>query len=291
MRYIEFYFIFRKVIYSVKRFIAGKRAIHREIYRYGTDQIPKHIPKKIWIYWDKGWDKAPALAQICSESWKIKNPDWNIALIDDKMTKVLLDIDWIEKKNLSPQSKSDIIRINLLYKHGGVWVDSTTLCITPLTEWLPPLMQSGFFAFPDTNRDRSIQSWFIASTKNHIILEKWREIINIYWKKNPIIKHYFWLHYLFDLIIIRNETCRHAWAITPKLSPRGPHIIKRILTNNNFPEPIEDDLNLDAIPLLKFSSHNLINESSFLEMLKNKKGIAEYLCRTYRNPDSENKLQ
>ena len=47
------------------------------------------------------------------------------------------DIDYIyvQNKIISPQAKSDIIRLSLLKNYGGIWADSTLLCMQPLSFW------------------------------------------------------------------------------------------------------------------------------------------------------------
>ena len=51
---------------------------------------------------------------------------------------------------IPPAAESDLLRLYLLNKYGGVWVDSTNLCRRPLDDWLPSAARQGFFAFfPD----------------------------------------------------------------------------------------------------------------------------------------------
>lgn len=51
---------------------------------------------------------------------------------------------------IPPAAESDILRLYLLKKYGGVWVDATNLCRRPLDAWLPSAACEGFFAFfPD----------------------------------------------------------------------------------------------------------------------------------------------
>ena len=100
--------------------------------------IKSNIPKNIYMFWDKGWDKAPYICQECLLSWKYYNPNWKIITLDKKniynyLSKELLDDIW-EKKLV--QHQADIIRVNLLKKYGGVWTDSTIFCNKSLDDWL-----------------------------------------------------------------------------------------------------------------------------------------------------------
>ncbi|MBV5261808.1 hypothetical protein FLX56_25680 [Synechococcus moorigangaii CMS01] len=40
------------------------------------------IPKRIWMLWYQGLDKAPFLVQRCIQRWKDLNPDWEIIILD-----------------------------------------------------------------------------------------------------------------------------------------------------------------------------------------------------------------
>ena len=60
-------------------------------------------------------------------------------LIDEKnLVNYVNDIDYIYDKNkeITPQAKSDIIRLSLLKNYGGVWADSNLLFMQPLSHWV-----------------------------------------------------------------------------------------------------------------------------------------------------------
>ena len=109
------------------------------------------MEKNIFILWLQGWDKAPWLQNKVLESWKINNNDWNIELLDFKnLHDYVKDIDYIydKKKKISLQAKSDIIRLSLLKNIGGVWADSTLLCMQPLENWVyEAIEKSGFWMY------------------------------------------------------------------------------------------------------------------------------------------------
>ena len=63
----------------------------------------------------------------------------------------------------SPNHRANVLRMELLARHGGVWVDATCFCVRPLDEWLPAQMSSGFFAFARPARSRLLANWFLAA--------------------------------------------------------------------------------------------------------------------------------
>lgn len=44
---------------------------------------PVVLPKIIWLFWSQGIASAPPLVATCVESWREKNPDWGIRLLDE----------------------------------------------------------------------------------------------------------------------------------------------------------------------------------------------------------------
>ena len=69
-------------------------------------------------------------------------------------------------KAITYAAKSDFVRICILKKYGGLWVDATTYCTIPLDDWLEKYIQSGFFSFnletrPKGQPDRLLSSYFL----------------------------------------------------------------------------------------------------------------------------------
>jgi len=122
------------------------------------------IPKKIWFLWLQGLSRAPDIVRSCYQSWEKHNPEWELNILDENNLEYYVNIKSIVCDNYStitPQALSDIVRINLLNKYGGVWVDATCYCCKPLNSWLPQYSTAGFFAFDlfKPGKDRLISSF------------------------------------------------------------------------------------------------------------------------------------
>ena len=95
--------------------------------------------KTIFLLWLQGWENAPYLQKEVAKSWEIQNPTWKVEYVTlSNLKQYVTDIDYIydKTKQFIPQTISDIIRISLLYNHGGVWADATMLCMQPLDGWV-----------------------------------------------------------------------------------------------------------------------------------------------------------
>ena len=80
--------------------------------------------KIIWSYWS---GPKNYFVKKSYESWKKYLPEWDIKLLNDEDL-VKYDIkkpDNFEK--LVKAKQSDVIRLNLLYNYGGVWLDATII--------------------------------------------------------------------------------------------------------------------------------------------------------------------
>lgn len=198
--------------------------------------VPKIVPKKIWIFWAQGWDNAPPLCKLCRDSWIVNNPDWEIISLSEKDIFKYVTLDYsLKEKNITYTNYANILRVGILSKHGGVWADPTTFCNIPLNNWLPFLMQSGFFAFgkPKT----TVADWFLSSEKNNVLMQCWEKYVNLYWKFAKKEGCYFWPHYLFEYMVRNNAKVRNIWLHTPRISSDGPYAVQRFLKQEgNSPE-------------------------------------------------------
>ena len=101
--------------------------------------------KDIYILWFQGFNNAPEIVKLCLQSWKYHNPDWNIIELDETVLKNYINIEKYSHINLT--ALSDIVRLFILNKYGGLWIDATTVCKMPLTNWLIDNLKAGFFTF------------------------------------------------------------------------------------------------------------------------------------------------
>jgi hypothetical protein len=131
--------------------------------------------KIIWMYWHQGWEQAPDLVKQCAESWRLKNLDYEIHLLDrDSVTDYisLPKAITFRRKKLTIQKNSNLIRLALLSKFGGVWSDASVFCNRSLGGWLGEYYDSLFFAFRNPGKDRLLANWFLAAESESVILQR-----------------------------------------------------------------------------------------------------------------------
>ena len=183
------------------------------------------LNKTIWLLWLQGWDSVPWLVKQVAESWEINNPDWNIEYVtSDNIHKYVDDIDYINDKNkeIEPQAKSDIIRLSLLKNYGGVWADATMLCLQPLNVWVEEAVKpAGLWMYHGPGGEmykNGPASWLIVSEKDSLIINKWKNACDEYWKNRIKTNDYFWLDGLFRKLFDSDREFKNKWAIVPYLN-------------------------------------------------------------------------
>ena len=130
----------------------------------------------IWIYWDQGWDNAPAFVQECVASWESKNPDYEVRRLSSENIEGFLDLTDETRAMLAGlriQTRTDVYRLMLLKAHGGLWVDATLYCNKPLTDWLDLSPEHPVALFENPGPDRFVSSWFLAALPDSPLINMW----------------------------------------------------------------------------------------------------------------------
>lgn len=147
------------------------------------------FPKIIWFAWFQGLEQAPEIVKICYESWVSKNPGWDVRFCDLAIVDDFLLAETGSTFNHIPiEKKSNLFRLNILRKHGGVWADATTLCATPLDKWLIGYLNTGFFVLRDPSKNKILSSWFMAAMPGCKLMEKYCLEHTRFWIENKFPK-------------------------------------------------------------------------------------------------------
>lgn len=135
----------------------------------------------------------------------------------------------IEKRRkgiISDAHFSDLLRLELLTKYGGTWIDATVWCST-YTHNFKYMLDSELFLFQTLKpgvdgHTTSISNWFITAKSNNRMLESLKYLLYQYWKDNNSIHDYFIFHQLFQIVI---DFYPDDWAKVVPFDSSIPHII------------------------------------------------------------------
>lgn len=161
----------------------------------------------IWSCWMQGIAEAPQIVKICLGSLKEHLPQKEIRIIDDNNRRQFVTFpDLIEekwaKKMIPPALFADLLRLELLIRYGGSWIDPTVLCTG--NHCVAKMLDADLFLFQYKKSSDApytgISSWFITSHSNHPLLMALRDGLYAYWKDFDFSIEYFLFHRFFDLL-------------------------------------------------------------------------------------------
>ena len=141
---------------------------------------------KIYTMWLQGEENAPALVKACFKSIR-KHCKQELVVLDEKtiFDYITLPKEIIEKRKqgkIKHAHFADICRVELLYEHGGYWLDSTGFVTSPIPEWIE---KEDFFVYLAGQNVGSpysfMQNCFIRARKGAYLLDAWRAMILDYW--------------------------------------------------------------------------------------------------------------
>ena len=141
------------------------------------------FPKIIWTYW-ASIDNIPPIISKCIATWKNYSPDYTINLITSDNIKTFIDMSYEDLKAISwndgPTRDSDIVRLNVLARHGGFWLDASIICTVSL-DWIQMRPSDadffGFYLKGWTNDSRYpvIENWMFACVVGSPFVTAWRD--------------------------------------------------------------------------------------------------------------------
>ncbi|MBR6017175.1 MAG: capsular polysaccharide synthesis protein [Paludibacteraceae bacterium] len=175
--------------------------------------------KYVWVCWFQGIENAPLLVQRCVDSIKRNNADKETILLTENNMGQYVDFpDYILQKyragKMTRTHFSDILRLHLLSRYGGVWIDSTIL----MTEHLPKyILDSPLFIYqtPSVIGHVCCATGFMASCAHHPIIEDTLAIINEYWKYENKLISYSVIHLAITMAVNSSEANMRMWKEMP----------------------------------------------------------------------------
>lgn len=142
-----------------------------EINRDGVDGVEK-IPRKVWTFWDS--EPVPEFIQKCIDTWG-SDIDVNV-ITKDTIRNYLTDEELSWKYIDNPAKLSDLIRLSVLAKHGGVWLDASIVCYESLDWVFKDGAECILYQRPlDIVNSVLPESWFIACTPGNPVITAWYE--------------------------------------------------------------------------------------------------------------------
>lgn len=204
-----------------------ERKYHKFIKKLPKYKHTHEYSNKIWWCWLQGEEKAPELCKACLSSLRKNLKDREIIVVtEDNYSSYIKLPTYIIKKYqngyITRTQLSDILRLELLIKYGGTWIDSSVFA----TGYDESLYDKDLFVFKCFLKDSNgtiASSWFITSEVGNPILRTTRDLLYEHLRHNNLFDRYYTLHIFFA---IATECYLSDWNAIPVVPNSIPHILQ-----------------------------------------------------------------
>lgn len=217
-------------------------------YKDNTDSLPPVIEKNIWVFWNSGIKSMPPIVDLCQKSLKRYCADASVRLLTmDNLNEYLnipeLIMERYKSGAMSLAFLTDYIRISLLEKYGGLWLDATIL----VTQDIPDqIFSSALYSLHTPYEktifvnDNKIHCYVLGGRKGFSFFSYVRQEIEKYWASHDFMIDYYLLDYTIMHAYRNNDSIRSLIDNLKYTPPSLYEIVKAI----NMPA---DSINLTQI--------------------------------------------
>lgn len=194
----------------------------------------KSLEGCIWICWWQGVENAPEIVKRCVDSIKAHAGSHKVIIITDENYHEYIEFPkWIEEKRkagvISKTHISDLLRLSLLAKYGGVWLDSTFYCCGDLELYFNEPVWS--IKRPDY-RHVSVSCGYFANysfgcdSDHRYIFAKLLEYLLQYWKRHDYMIDYLFLDYLIVQALRQEKDVQYFFEQIMPNNPKCDELLK-----------------------------------------------------------------
>ena len=171
--------------------------------KYNPDSLHESS-NKVWVCWLQGMENAPELVKRCYESIMQNLTDREIILITSENMDQYVQfpqyiIDKWKSGVITNTHLTDLLRLELLIRYGGMWLDATVFCSEERKNIPDYFFESDLFFYQSLKPGRDgnatyISSWLMSAKTNNKVLLATRELCYEYWKRENQMIDYFLFH-------------------------------------------------------------------------------------------------
>lgn len=230
---------------------------------------------KIFTLWLQGEDNAPPLVKACYRSVR-RHCKQELVVLDEKTVfdYITLPPEIIAKRKagkIKHAHFADICRVELLYEHGGFWLDSTGYVTAPIPDWIA---KEDFFMFLTGHVGSPysfVQNCFIRARKGAYLLDAWRAMILDYWIHENHNFDYFMHQLLFKTLVMNDERAKKYFAKMPHVDQDPTHMLWWDYQNKPFDQHVFDQVTSGAFfQKLTYRGSDKPVPGSFADVMMNK---------------------
>lgn len=180
--------------------------------------------KIIWQYWHQGAKEVPKIIKKCLLSVKEQMKGYKQIVLDYNSIKDYVELSdryyrLLEDKKMKIAHFSNVLRVYLLEKYGGTWIDSTIY----LTDKIPDeIMNSNFCILQkDILSDLSGNNnscFFIHNKEYSAHIAMMKNILDKYWAENDFVINYFMFEHISTMLSQIKGELKDEWDNMPRYS-------------------------------------------------------------------------
>lgn len=240
--------------------------------KYSYKCYVSNEPKKIWLFWQQGYETAPELVKKCKDSVLKYNSNLEVVVLDNSTVRNYISIpsfiDEKHDKGIIPNAHfADYIRISLLAKYGGIWIDATTY----LTDTLPNyIVNADLFCYKDETIGKTCASnWFIAGGAAHPFFVQMKDLLESYWNNENKLVSYSIFHLFWFMIIHHNDMNNRLWRRVPYFPDINCKLLQKKMFDDFSEERYEQIKQMSSIHKLtyKFNTEQEQLSNTFYSVL------------------------
>lgn len=240
---------------EVSEFVEARLGVIRELARTpGSASAPSLAdegPLPVFTYWNSEIGDAPPVVQACLAQLLRVHPQAHV--LNGRTARELIDIPPIIAARLErdrPAHFSDYLRVALLERHGGIWLDATCFVPQPLTDQVTPLLDAGVL-YPRWSTQQ-ISNWFIAARAGNPMIAMQRAAIECWWTENEHLPDYFLYHRIFEALDELAPEVHRIWAEVPFVSTIPSHLLQLAMFRRYDPDEVSQILGASFVQKLSY---------------------------------------
>lgn len=225
-------------------------------YKDNAASLPPTDEKNIWVFWNTGEKNLPPIVRLCLESIRKHASGAKVHLLTmDTLSDYITIPDYImdryKKGQMTLAFLTDYMRISLIEKYGGLWLDATIFVSQDIpSEIFDKPLYSLHTPYEKTIfvNDNKIHCYVLGGKKGYSFFSYVKHEVEKYWRDHDFMIDYYLLDYTIMHAYRNNAEIRNAIDSLEYTSPSLYEII------NNINKPAS------SIDLKKIEKENIFSK-------------------------------
>jgi len=191
-------------------------------------EITIETPETVWQFWDNPAGRTtPEIVKSSLESVDRFKGNLYHRVLENATFEDYSDLpgyilDKFKKGQIGYTHFSDLLRLNLLKNHGGIWLDATGY----MTDFVPTyILDEDFFVFLTGHRTKFpysfMQNCFIRAKKGSYLCDAWYQMCIEFWKNESKAIDYFQHQLIFKTLTSHQLKAKKLFTKMPQISEDG----------------------------------------------------------------------